>query len=344
MGYRAKPIHTAALGLALALPAGHARAADLGDATLSVSRGPGAETCPDDEGLRLAVERVGTQVDRTSEGSLDLHVRVERDGARFRATIRASGRKTGVRELDVPGETCEPLTDAVAVTLALLMDRELREDSAETKEPSAAPPEPKSEEPAAATGDVRESIRPERRLPKRAAAPSPGPPTRLGFALDGSLTQGLPDGWSMMAAAGLDIRSGFWSVGAAGFWTPSRRLELSPGEVEVRLAGLRLRGCGRIWGEWAALYASGCIEGAMAQLRGEGMGFATDRVQRRPWYGLGASLRAGGPISGPVGWELGAGVLGSLQRESFSVDDVGEAYETQALTFFAGPQVFVYFL
>jgi hypothetical protein len=32
-------------------------------------------------------------------------------------------------------------------------------------------------------------------------------------------------------------------------------------------------------------------------------------------------------------------VLAPLQRESFSVDNVGEAYETDRVTFFFGPQL-----
>jgi hypothetical protein len=140
-----------------------------------------------------------------------------------------------------------------------------------------------------------------------------------------------------MATGGLWARKDRFNVGVDGFWAPTRPAELDPGTVDVRMLGVRFRACGRVSGTWKGLYLAGCGEAAMAQLQGQGRAYATNRVQRRPWYALGVSTRVGGLVAGPVEWAVSAGVLAPLQRETFSVDRVGQAYETDALTFFVGP-------
>lgn len=327
------------------------RAIEVGDAQVVVERGAGAELCPGEAGVKRAIERVGTMPEGPRPlGSLRLHVRMERMGEDYRAKIRAEGRKTGTRTLDVPGPGCSALTDAVAVTLALLMDREIREASLEPEQDPL--PEPTVQEPEPAGEPEREMPEPvESSTAEEALAPAPAPAPRAAFRpssvesarlvlhLGGAVTHGLPLDTSAMVNGGVTVRQGWLGVGAEGFWGPTRSAELPPGQVNVRLAGVRLRGCGRVWGDFDALHVSGCAEAALAQLRGEGQGFATDRVQRRPWYALGLSARAGGPIAGPVAWTMTAGLLAPLQQESFSVDRIGLAYETDVVTWFAGPGV-----
>ena len=335
---------TLAASLSVALPSS---ASQVGDAELIVERGPGALACPDAPGLEDAIERVGAvpEGERPS-GDLELHVQIVRTDQGYRAVIRASGRKSGVRTLDLPGPSCDALTEAVAVTLAILMDREIREPEPDEPPTPPTPPEqpeePSPEEPASPepTSEPAEPPAPSAPPPSHAAAPTASH-TDLGLMLGSHATHGLPEGWSGLILGGAYVRTEALDVSLSGFWAPSRTVEYVSGYVDVRLLGLRLSGCGRLVGSWSAVHMAGCAEGAFAQLQGEGHGFATDRVQRRPFYALGGSVRIGGPLLGAAQWTVTVGLLAPLQSESFSVDRIGTAYESDAITFFAGPQVFV---
>ena len=305
------------------------------EAEVTVDRALGAEQCPDAQALQLAIERVGVVPEGPRpDGELRLHVSIGPTGGGFRAEIRATGRKTGVRTLDVPGD-CDALTDAVAVTLALLLDRELRDSE---PDPQPLPPEPEPADPLPAP--VANPPQPSAREPVLpTAAPPPSSRWQGGVTLGGGVTHGLPHGWSGMPDGELWVRDDAYSLALGGFWAPTRTVSFAPGTVEVRLLGGRVRGCGLAWGTWEGVHLGGCVEGVVGQLRGRGDGFATNRTQQRPWYALGASVSGGGPIHGTVGWAFGAGVLAPVQRESFSVDRVGRAYEADAVAFFAGPSL-----
>lgn len=328
--------------LSSVLAAAPAWSVEVGDAEVTVERAEGASDCPGEDGFKKAIERVGTQPEGPRpSGSLTLDVRIQRVGDDYRAEIHARGRKTGLRTLEVPGPTCSALTDAVAVTLAILMDREIREDAEPLPE---EPPKPEPVPTAAPIVDQPPPVEPTK--PARSGRPRASSPisTGLGLSLGGAMTHGLPLGWSGMATGGFWVRHDRLDVGVSGFWAPAKEAELEPGSVDVRLLGVQLRACGRVWGQWQRLHLAGCAEAAMAQLQGQGQGYATDRVQRRPWYALGASARLGMPILGPIEGAISAGVLAPLQQESFSVDRVGQAYETDVITFFVGPQLLVQIL
>jgi hypothetical protein len=322
-----------------------AQSVEVGDAEVTIERADGADDCPGADGFKRAIERVGPQPEGPRpSGSLTLEVRIERVGEDYRAEIRAHGRKSGLRTLEVPGPTCAALTDAVAVTLAILMDREIREEPAtepSSIEPPGEPEPPRDTPPVADRPKTEDPANPE---PSVRAVDSLPSSTGLGVSLGGAMTHGLPLGWSGMAAGAFWVRNKRLDVAVGGFWAPTQPADLDPGHVDVRMLGAQFRACGRFWGRWKGLHLAGCAEAAMAQLQGQGRGYATERVQRRPWYALGASARVGAPIVESFEWAFSAGVLAPLQRESFSVDRVGQAYETDAVTFFAGPQLLVQIL
>src|SRR5947208_30651 len=71
-------------------------------AELSVTRGPGAEDCPDTTALQARVEQItGTRLDQlaATEPPLSLGVSFSREGDRYRAAIRTQGPKEGERSL-----------------------------------------------------------------------------------------------------------------------------------------------------------------------------------------------------------------------------------------------------
>jgi len=307
-----------------------ARAEVLGNTNLEVERGPGALQCPDAPGVARAIEKVGTDAqDPESTEPLALVVRIERGSDdSYTATIEASGRKTGVRELRVPGRDCSTLVEALAVTLAILMDWTIREPE----------PPPLIEEPPLPTPPPA-VVEPSRPTPVAPQLPQPAPTTRWSVAMDGAITHGLPAGWSGWVGAALVVRRDLFEGAIGGHWAPSQDVDYEGGTIHVRWLAGHARACAWPVGDRDTVELGACFEASVAQLRGQGEGFDTDREQRRPWYALGGSVRAGGALWGPLSWGLLAGALAPLQRETFSVDGLGEGYATDRVTFFAGPQI-----
>lgn len=309
----------AALGLGLP---GLAHATDLGDAQLDVARSETAMSCPDAQQLGESIDRMGARpAGALPSEKLVLEVRIDRNDAGFSAEIKAFGRKSGVRRLSVPGESCDGLASALTVTLALLMDRQLGSESPKTQAPQA----PTSEKPLGAPAS------------RPSGAPATARPS-LGFALDESLTHGLAYGWSAAVTADVAGYQGRWLVAAGGMWTPSRAVSFDAGRIEVQLLAGRARGCYAALGSWDKGYVAGCIEAAAGRLRGEGHGYPTTRVQSRPWVAGGGSIRTGGPIAKPFFWGVAATVVAPVQQQTFSVDRIGTGFESASIAWMLGAQ------
>jgi hypothetical protein len=125
--------------------------------SLTVHRTDAAQSCPDERGLIAAIDGVGSpQPGRAQDAPLSLDVSLDVDEhGHFRATIEASGRKSGRRVLTGRGNECGPLVDALAVTLALLMDREISQPA--PKADASVATEAGDDEPGPATSDEHQS-------------------------------------------------------------------------------------------------------------------------------------------------------------------------------------------
>lgn len=93
-------------------------------ASLSVTRQPGAETCADERELTELVEAVaGAKIlSGAEERPVHLQVVMARSQAGFEAKVELSGARSGVRTIEGDGPGCEPLGQALAVTIAVLLD------------------------------------------------------------------------------------------------------------------------------------------------------------------------------------------------------------------------------
>src|SRR5687768_17644167 len=106
----------------VALHAGSARAETLPFGEISVRHGAGAESCPSERELVDRTLSLGVVRSELPPEPLRIAVSFERRGSDYIAYIRASGRKTGERELRESGPECRPLLDASAVVLSVLLD------------------------------------------------------------------------------------------------------------------------------------------------------------------------------------------------------------------------------
>src|SRR6266542_443523 len=99
--------------IAALAPPSLGQAADLPGAELSLRRSPETFSCPDEI-------TVAARLRSRMTAAVDL----AREDGRYSATIRVEGRKQGVRTLQADGPTCEPLYEALMVSLLLLLDED----------------------------------------------------------------------------------------------------------------------------------------------------------------------------------------------------------------------------
>ncbi len=116
------------------------------DAELSLERGPGAESCPDEAALRARVEELAAKPVFAAAGRAKRNVRVkiESSGEGFAAALEIDGAS---RQIDDSGPGCEVLGEALAVTVGILLDAQPARNKPkapvdEPARPAAAPPEP----------------------------------------------------------------------------------------------------------------------------------------------------------------------------------------------------------
>lgn len=252
-------------------------------------------SCPDERYLRDALtSRMGYDPVRADgKGSVEVHVAAA-SGRGLTATVtfqaEASANPTR-RELAAKDGRCVDLVQAVAVTLAVLIDPfgEHRERGARAAaERSAAPPPPSAPEPAPATP-----------VTSRPAAPDVPParePVRLEAWGVGLASLGLVPELGVGGAVGATARRGGFAFGASARaeTTPSE-VALGRGRVDASLLGGGLEAC------FAFAYARACATGAMGSYAGRDE-TVTSPVTRRALYaqvGLRAAVRV--PIVSRLG-------------------------------------------
>jgi hypothetical protein len=212
--------------------------------------------------------------------------------------VRRRGEVAGERRIVDPDPTCQGLRETVSLAMAVILDEPPR-----TAEGPGPPRVPFTAPPAAPAPDL---------------AP-PGPPLRGSVSAGVLASYELLDGlWPVLfAELQLDPLRRF-SVSAGVLWAPTEEASAGSGVVELALIAGSARGCGHV--RLAAPRVSGCLELAMGQLRGEGVGYADNGLGHRFWAAGGASLDAGGAVYGPFGWTARLGVWVPLRHQEFAVE------------------------
>jgi hypothetical protein len=272
-------------------------------AELSVTRGPGAEDCPDTTALQARVEQItGTRLEQlaASEPPLALLVRFSREGDSYRAAIRTQGPKEGERSLEDEGPTCLALADAVGVTLALLLDRVPRRDL-----PAPAPPQ--------------------------APATIPGRTSVGWIGVSGGPVFGETPGTTLGIGPTLGVELERWSIALGGTETLSRSVRFASGTVRVGLTSGNLQLCRMFDLRGEALRAGACARAAAGQYRGEGDGYPVTTSVRLPWIAAGGGLRVGGRWANRLLWGVSGLLVIPIRRQTFSVENAGVAYESAAV-------------
>jgi hypothetical protein len=271
---------------------------------VEVARTPAAADCPTPDEMHAAVEHiVGRRLDGATAPHLRATVEFQRDAAGFAAIVLLSGAKTGERRLTDTGSTCAPLAQAVAVTIAVLVDL--------GSEPAVAPP----------TG-----------------SPQPAAGTRGEFWLAGAGDVGLVAEATTAFGGGMAVAWERWSLRGSGEAVVPREAHLAPGGVSVGLLRGQVLLCHDLArGRRAEL--GGCAGGSAGWLYGHGHGYPVSADAGFAWAAGSAALRVGGGFGGRFVWGIEAGLLAPLVRHTFSVENAGVAYRSSALAGVAQLQV-----
>jgi hypothetical protein len=247
--------------------------------------------CPESRELHTMVEHI---VQRPIMPTLPLDtmfttVRFRRAGTGLEALVQLTGAKQGERWLTDTGESCAPLAQAVAVTLALLIDS--------------------------------------RPAPADSVTALPSLRSQGALSLGLGPTLGLLPSASLAFDAALELMWPRWSVHAGAVYLLPRDAQLGPGRVHVGLYSADVRLCRWLLGV-PSLQLDGCAAGAAGWLSGQGEGYPVSSQAGFFWSSLGAALRLGGPIGQRWLWAITAEGLVPLGRRSFSVGNLGVAYRS----------------
>ncbi len=280
---------------------------------LTVTRGAGAESCPDLERLTGQVVKLGSG-DKVT-GSSAYSVSFSRTPGGFQASIRSSG--GSARVLDDRGPDCRALEQATAITLALLRDSDGHEASSPPDKPPIAPgkltPKPARVSPPVA---ARVSDGPKPASPVVTWLVSAG-----GAGLFGIVRPVAP---ALVVEAGASFGRVRAHLGGLGMLPQT--LSLGPGSLHASLLSGVARGCVAA-ARGASIRFDLCSGVYVGRTRTEARGYTRNSSASKMWLTIPIELAL--VHAARHYWaELGVSALIPLRSADFSVDGLGRAYRS----------------
>lgn len=243
-------------------------------------------------------------------------VQVRQDARSFHARLEISTAAphaaSGLRQLDAA--SCEELTDAVALAIALALGSSAVATAEEPAAPTApAPPaEPGPPSDASATTPA-----------------SPASPAPLHAALGAAViadTGSLPaPGFG--AEIGARVGGSLLELHARGLFLPARAASIDTGDpsspgAELSLLAGALLGCVPL--SHGVVDLGACAGAELGQLTGRGIHVATPHERHSLWSAARLDLTARKPLpSVPLALELGFSAAAPLLRDNFILEDIG---------------------
>lgn len=272
--------------------------------------------CPNSDELARRVAQILQRPLDASGATPDLlriRVRFTRERGGYGAELGFEGAKRGERTLRDQGQSCGALTEAVSVTIALLLDTELAEKAAseETAAPPAAPP----------------------LVPATIAEPTSSPAQTEPTSKRSSVLAAFEGGAAWFTSSkpqpllfgrvGVQFKP--WMLeGGFGVALPTTH-SFGPGEVTTGLLFGSARAC---YTFTSALWLGPCVEFGLGSLRGSGRQFVESRSVSLLWSAVGIGLLLQGELGARGYW--GATAVGWVPTHSqtFSVENAGVAWES----------------
>jgi len=309
----------AVLAVLLATVAPVARADPL-RASLVVTRGEGAEDCPDTGGVVARVREItGADTVSAPDGEpRETWVQVElvRELSGYRAVIAARGRRQGTRSIEDIGPGCSSLADALAITLVMLLDPDVQPEVKPAPAPVPPRPDPLPPQPAQPKDSVAPATRSETPAARRTGVRFGGE-ANFGGSM-GILAHAVP-----LVEAGARVGVGsILSFGGGGGILFSDEITAPGGSVDLGLAYGYLRACAEVF-ENAGSELSLCLEPLIGSLSGEGNGYDVKSPRGKLWLALGGAAELRAPLASSVFWHARLLALAPLIEQSFTVENAG---------------------
>jgi hypothetical protein len=284
---------------------GLAHAEDLPRATLVVTRGAGADDCPNaqDLGARVLGITGRRNLGTVAQAQTDTWVYLEftHDLGRYGASVQLRGHRQGARALSDVGADCSSLADAVAVTLALFLDADQR---AAVANPAPAPVS----------------------VPRPPVALAE--PLRRFLVLGGGAGFGLLAEPSPLATVGLDLGFGErFRLGVGGAAALAQRVTHANGYTELRLSYGYARSCALALGGMNGVALELCLAFDVGALSGSGHGYDAIERKRLLWSALAGGMQALGPLAAPSFWWLSTMAVTPLTLRGFAVTSAGVPHD-----------------
>jgi hypothetical protein len=278
-------------------------------ASLVVTRGEGAEDCPDAASLAAQVQRLAGRsvIDAeplsTPPRDTWIQVAIVRNFGGYLAEISAGGLHHGSRSLEDSGPSCSSLADAITITIAMFLDpyatTPLRRAEGRS---TPVPAQPKA-------------------TPQREPLRQP-PPWRARLTLD--LAAGASFGALAHTAPLVTARLAWraterWSLGVGGAFLFPDSISAGTGSVDLGLSYGYLVGCARAVGEAEGVRLDWCAAAVLGSLYGQGHGYENTWTRHAPWTAIAAGPEIVLPFTTWLAWSL-SGLAGlPVARPGFDI-------------------------
>lgn len=303
-------------------------------ASLTVKNPPSMAGCVEEGTLGAKIE---SQISRRSAAAstsseLRLDVEIHRTLTTLEAHLKTSGKTSGTRRIEAA--RCEGLTDALAVTIAMILDQDARANHTAAAT-SAVPVAASQAEAPVVTREAAPVLAETQSTPpatSTVAEPASSSPQAKnnagaqGFRLgaDHELRAWLGGGYGSSPSFLVEAGGGYayrrWALTVGGFYQPKHDVTLGPGTLELTSMGGSVAGCRRFGDQWRFVPCGRLALGAQSI---QPMGYDRASSQRLlvgsvgPAFGIETGHR----------WVFGLELIAqlSLWRDEYLVDNAPES-------------------
>lgn len=263
------------------------------------------------ETLRADGVTSGNSYVASNANVLRVVARFDRNGREYLADVQFRGAKPGERRLSDRGSECTSLEDAVAVSVALLLDREQQR---------------REEAPSAALRAV-----PTIKISRgRVVLPTARNTSRAWFvAAKTGPVWGTTGGPSVAVALDVGVVwNKQWQLELGASHVAPKTIGYGPGEVTVSMWAAEVRGC-KHWGR--SFFVGVCAASTLGRLHGTGQGFDESGAANLIWSAVGGSLLVQRELGSRWSVGLEANAWRPLSGYSFRVENAGNVWNSSEI-------------
>jgi hypothetical protein len=282
---------------------------------------------------------------RMQAAGIGASVRFVAEGSGHRAEIELYGARSGQRTLTDDSADCRELTEAIALTLAILIDPSFvppRESSAASGAAASGTSANLASNPRPAEPARQPVAAPPAATPPPAARPALPPVARREGATSASLFAGAgissrmtrPIVPALSGGAAFDFSRRF-GLRASALWVPSSDVDVPPGKVEIDLLMGSLEACGHFPRPTPGFEVSTCAGLSAGSIHAAGHGYRQDLETRQAFYAVQAGLSGDLPLSEPLGLWLDGRAYVPLTTYPYEVTGAGTVEATKIPAFSA---------